>query len=139
MRYTAAQYATALYSLLKGKSPREQKFILARFPALLRVHGAWGRREKILAAVEAQELKETGRQKIEISSATPISRVMKSELVRALGAEKKAMVREKIKPDLLAGVQILINDEVLIDASAAHLVAKLFARNSVSRDHNRMH
>lgn len=130
MRYTAAQYATALCSLLKGKSPREQKLVLARFPVLLRAHGAWGRREKILVAVGVQELKETGRQKIEISSAAPISAAAKREIVQALGSKKKALVQEKIKPDLLAGVQILINDEVLIDASAAHMLSELFGKDA---------
>lgn len=126
MRYSVAQYALALKEALKGKSEKERKEILKRFLLLLRKNHASSKITQILQKYEYMLLKESGLSKVVLASPDPISAEVRREINKAMGG--KGALQEKINQDLLGGITILINDEVLIDASASRQLEKLFAR-----------
>ena len=126
MYYSVSHYGLALKEALKGKSEKERKEILKRFLLLLRKNHAGANLVQILQKYEYFLLKESGLSKVVIESTDSISAEMRREINKAMGG--KAALREKINPKLLGGITILINDEVLIDASASHQLEKLFAR-----------
>lgn len=126
MHYSVSHYGLALKEALKGKSEKERKEILKRFLLLLRKNHASSKIARILQKYEFFLLKESGLSKIVLESPNPISAEVRREINKAMGG--KAALQEKINLELLGGITILINDEVLIDASASRQLEKLFAR-----------
>lgn len=60
----------------------------------------------------------------DIASAAPLSAERRRAIGRSLG--KKAVVSETVDPRLLGGIRILIDDELLIDATASRRLADMF-------------
>lgn len=123
MKYTPQQYAVALYAVLKGKSQTGRKEALKRFLLLLQKQRITFKLPQILREVEKQYLKEKGMQKVEVEVAAS-KKNLKQEIEKILGS--KILFEEKENPELLAGIKILINDEVLVDASAKRGLELLF-------------
>lgn len=117
MRYTPRQYAAALVAALDDKTARERSDIAKR----LADHIARAGMGRHLARI----LKETGRimrQKegivsADIASASALTDAERRTVSRTLGS--KAAITESVDPRLLAGIRILIDEETLIDATAA--------------------
>lgn len=127
MRYTSRQYGAALLGTLEGKTKKKREEVLRHFFSLLRKNRDTGRLSAILREVERIHLRKEGLKKVEIESAAPLTREIKKETSRLMGG--KAFLREYVKPDLLAGAKILVNDELLIDASARRRLRQLFLSN----------
>lgn len=128
MHYSVSHYAFALKEALKGKSEKERKEILKRFLLLLRRNHASSRLARILQKYEYVVLKESGLSKVRIESPAPLKADVRREISKAVG--KKVILQEEIRTELLGGIKILIDDEVLIDASASHQLEKLFTHKS---------
>lgn len=126
MRYRILQYAEALSGALEHKSEKEQRTVARRFAAVLARHRMLGKAEAILAAYEKLTLRAQGARKVLIQSASPISAQLKKEIQKILGA--KIHFEEKETPGLLAGIKILIDDELLIDASGRRQMERMFDR-----------
>mgnify|MGYP003394656396 FL=1 len=62
--------------------------------------------------------------KVRIESAAPVSAQLKKEISEILG--KKIVLEEKTRPDLLAGIKILVDDELLIDATGKRQLERIF-------------
>ncbi len=124
MRYSPRQYAAALLASLKGKTETEQNRLLKSFLVLVRQRGDSRRLGAIVREVEKQSLKEHGWKKVLLESPDPITSQMKKEMGEVLG--KNILWQEKINPDLVAGIRILINDEILVDASAKTQLRRIF-------------
>lgn len=124
MRYSPRQYAAALLSLLKGKPEVVQQRLLRRFLVLVGQKGDGRRLGLILKEVEKQTLHEQGLKKVLVETTDPITIQIKKGIEAVLG--KSILIQEKINPRLLAGIKILINDEILVDASAESQLRKLF-------------
>lgn len=125
MRYGSAQYAEALQGALKGKKETEQQAIVRRFAAVLARHRMLGKADAILAAYEKLTLRAQGARRVKIESASPASDQLKKDIRKILGAE--IYFEEKENADLLAGVKILIDDELLIDASGRRQVDRMLS------------
>lgn len=124
MRYSVKQYAAAFTSALGGKSVSEQKELSRRFLLVLQRHGLWSRRMPIIKEVERQYFKERGTRKVAVAAAAPLTAETRQEIERIIG--KNIFWQETVEPELLAGMKILIDEEVLIDATGKTRLEKLF-------------
>lgn len=127
MRYTTRQYAEALYESLEGKTGAARGRILAGFMNLLKRTGDVRKLDEILARYERVFLGATGKVKVVVESASPLPSSVKKEIGKALG--KPAELVETINPGLLAGIRILLNDTILIDATALRRLERLKISN----------
>ena len=124
MKYRVAQYAQALHVVLKGKAVLEQKQIMRRFAAMLTRHRMIGKSDLIIAAYEKLVQEENGVRKIRIEAASPVTEKLKKEISEILG--KKIYLEEQTNINILAGIKILVDGELLIDASGKRQIEKIF-------------
>lgn len=127
MKLSTKQYASALHRAISGKSEIERKHIIRNFLFILQKNRDWQRLGLILKEVERLYLRESGLRKVEVETASPVKN-LRNELEMILG--KNIFMKEKINPEILAGIKILIDDEFLIDASAKGRVDKMFSKHS---------
>lgn len=126
MRYSPRQYAKALLSLLAGRKPPEQKELIRRFLSLLSKKRDRSRLGLIVREFEKQHIAALRIKKVCLESADPIPARVKKEMETLLG--RNLLFQEKINPALIAGIKILVNDELLIDASAATQISRIFSK-----------
>ena len=99
---------------------------MRRFLFLLSKKGDRSRLGLIVREFEKERLAALGIKKVHLESADPIPAGVKKEMEALLG--RNVLFREKINPALIAGLKILINDELLIDASAKTSLDRLFQK-----------
>ena len=126
MKYRIKTYRDAYLAALEGKTLDEKKTITRRFLALLTRERALGRAGELFRAIRRTHLKKLGRKEVILESAAPLTREAKREIEHALG--KNISTIESVRPELLAGLKITINDETRIDASGKRLVDTMFTR-----------
>jgi len=124
MKYRIAHYAEALHAALKDAPASKHKGIMRRFAALLSRHRMSGKSDLIAAAYEKIVLRESGTRKVKIESAAPASEGLKRAIREILG--KKVFIEDHTNPELGAGIKILVDDELLIDASAKLHMEEMF-------------
>lgn len=124
MNYATGQYAAALRVALADASASERPAMIRRFLALLRKNRDTRRLGAILRKVEKQSLADQGLQKVSVASTSPLAPETKKEIAAAL--EKKPLWEETVDPAMLGGVRILIDDELLVDASARRRLDRMF-------------
>lgn len=117
MKYSPRLYAQAL-AAAKGKE------VIPNFLKLLRKNGDERLLPKIVAEAEKLILVKSGRRKVVIESARPLSDQQKKLLHKAL--KPGDVVEEKISPELVAGVKIIVNNELQFDATLARKLKKMF-------------
>ncbi|MBI3420836.1 MAG: F0F1 ATP synthase subunit delta [Candidatus Sungbacteria bacterium] len=130
MRYTPKQYATTLLAALHRKSTEERRQIIANFAAVLHRHRMWAQRKRVLAEVEKLAVRQSGLHKLLVSSAAPLDPKIQQELSHIF--HDKVLMATRVIPDLLAGITILLDDELLIDASGRTGLAILLKRHQTS-------
>lgn len=123
MKISPRAYAKAFIGILKGKSAVEQKKMFRRLLGIISKKGDTKQLGPIMREVERLYFASQKKKKVVIESNNPVSELVKREVKHLLG---DVSIIEKLNPALLAGIKILINDEVLIDASAAAQLKKLF-------------
>lgn len=126
MKYRASQYAEVLWSALEGKTEAEQKKIIKRFGELLVRHQATGKTRAIYAAYEKLELRKQGMREVRLEMASLASDKLKKEIHGDLG--KNIHIKEIVNPDIIGGIKILVDDEILIDASVKRQIESLFRK-----------
>lgn len=126
MKYRITQYAEALHGALKAAPASKRREIMRRFAALLTRHRMSGKSDLVVAAYEKIVLQESGMRKVSIASAAPVTEQLKKEIGGILG--KKILIKEETHPELLAGIKILIDNELLIDASAKRQMERIFQK-----------
>ena len=113
--------------LLARHSPAragEGPALIRRFMVALRKNRDTRRLGAILRKVEKKLLADQGLQKVSVTSASPLAPAVKKEIAATL--EKKPLWEETVDPSMLAGIRILIDDELLIDASARRRLDRIF-------------
>lgn len=123
MKYKAKKYAEALAGAITKPGADADK-ISKNFLKLLEKNGDMKKAKEILALAESLFIKKTGRRKVVVETARKMKAKQK-DLVESL-AHKGDIVEEKINPDLLAGIKIIINDEQL-DLSMQRKINNLFS------------
>jgi len=124
MKYTIKQYAQAIFEALKDKPEKAQKEITERLLKLLVKNGDWKRHVAILKALEKLILKEKGLKKVFAEAPQEIPVVLKSEIENIFGG--KIYFLQKINHSLLGGIKILVDEEILVDASAKKQLDNMF-------------
>lgn len=129
MRYTNQQYAEAfLLALDNQKSEPQRREATRRFLSILQKNGDSPKLQTILRILEKKYLHKEGLKKVSLEYAGRLSPDTKKDIEKILG--RKIIITERKNPDLLAGIKILVNDEILIDASAKRQMDKLFRRQN---------
>ena len=126
MKYRVSQYAEALAGATEGKSEAEQKRIVKRFSDLLVRHRMIGRAKMICVAYEKLVLQKKGMRSVRIETATPASEKIKKEIHTMLG--KNIHIEAITNPDVLGGIRIVVDDEILIDASVRRQMENMFRK-----------
>lgn len=124
MRYATGQYAAALSKALTDAPAAQRPAMIRRFLALLRKNRDTRRLSAIMRRVEKQSLADQGLHKVAVTSASPPTPELKKDIAAAL--QKKPLWEEIVDPAMLGGVRILIDDELLIDASARRRLDQMF-------------
>ncbi len=114
MKNNTASYARALAQIL-SKNEFDEKKIVKNFVKLLVSVGYENKAEEILALTEDLLLQKQGKNKITFETArtvTPSQKKIMESIVK-----KGDIVSEKINPELIAGIKIIINGSMQFDAS----------------------
>ena len=125
MKHSPRQYAQAIYLALEKKSEKQRRELWKKVLLLLRRNGDMTKLPSILRGFEKVYLGEEGLQKVDIETVSPLGSGLEKEIKKVLG--KKLLISKKINPGLLAGLTIMVNDEVLIDSSAKRRLDNIFA------------
>ena len=124
MKFSVRIYAEALAKALDNKTKEEQKHAAEKLRQILIKNRDRQKLNQILAETEKIILKRAGAAKVLLEAAEPVSDKIKRQIKESVN--KKVFFKEDVKPELLAGIKILINDELLIDASAKSRLNKIF-------------
>lgn len=127
MKYTIKQYAEALHDALEeARDDDARKSMIRRFMMALRRNRASMHLERIIAAFEKYYLSKRNVRKIEIRTASELKEEDRKTIADLTG--KNAIIDVIIQPDLLAGMTITIDDELMIDASGKRRLERLFTK-----------
>lgn len=124
MRYLAIHYAQALYEAFKDKKETEYKTLLNNFFLLLRIRREWSRLQEIVHAYEKYYLKQENMHKVHVESAHTCSDTIRIQIKNAI--DGTFLLEEVVRPELLGGVSIILDNEILIDASIKRQLEKMF-------------
>jgi F0F1-type ATP synthase delta subunit len=130
IRYTTGQYAQALLGAVEGKSAVLRNRVFRNFFILLRKNRDTARLSAILREAERSALSKMGIKKVEVESAAGLGAFLKREISRLAGG--KIYFKESVKPELLGGLAILIDEEILIDASVKRRLEVMFSGNATN-------
>ncbi len=122
MKYTFSHYAEAFCAACGGKTEKEQKKIARQFLLFLQKHREIRNLPPIVHAVEKRELRNAGARKVLLQSPFPADERVKKEIKRIFG---KTVFQEETRADLLGGMRILVDDELLVDASAKRQLERM--------------
>jgi F0F1-type ATP synthase delta subunit len=125
MRYSPSQYAEALYDALLDKTRDAYSTTVKHFLYILRKNKDYQALPVILSRFEKVYLKKKNLRKVDITSASKLSTEVHDEIQKIMGED--IVIEEKIKPELLAGLTLLVDDTLYIDASAKTRIARLFS------------
>ncbi|HBT81794.1 hypothetical protein A2757_03205 [Candidatus Giovannonibacteria bacterium RIFCSPHIGHO2_01_FULL_48_47] len=125
MKYPAEIYAQALFEALEEDGGKEESKALKRFSALLEKNNDADNFEKILRAFEKIIVEKSGGKFVTLEFSRPVD----ENLVKKLSSifSKKDFVEFRERPELLAGVRILIDGEKELDFSFQGRLNKLFS------------
>lgn len=126
MKYKATHYACALAQALEDTTPEIARVRVRAFAELLKKHRMLGKAEDIARAAERRLAKNAGVRRVRIESPAGNSKTIQKEIIELLNG--KVWIEEKVSPELLAGIRILIDDETLIDASGRQRLEKIFQK-----------
>jgi|SRR3989338_2036528 len=117
-----AKYNIKNYAMALAGTKSDNKDAAQRFLELLRKHGQFKNAKKIVELAQKYYLEKRGNKKITLETAR------KTELKTILKSLQKEgdMVEEKISPELVAGVKVVINDEKQLDFSLKNKLDNIF-------------
>jgi F0F1-type ATP synthase delta subunit len=127
MKYPAHIYAKALAEVIvaaEGAGEKEQDAIVARLVAFVRKNGDEAHLRKIVEEAARFVRGKSGVRKVMMETARPLGAQQKKKLAAFI--KTGDVVVEKINPELVAGVKIIVNDELQFDGSLKGKLDKLF-------------
>lgn len=124
MKFTSAQYAEAILDATEKRDAAGRAKAIKNFLAILARNRDLKRLPAILHNLESQYRARHGIKKVEVASPEALPPAIRRDIETALGA--KTILIERVRPELLAGITLIINDEIRIDASASRRLAQLF-------------
>ena len=124
MKHTIRQYAEAFLSALHEKKEKERARVIKGLLETLRRNGDKSKLALILNETEKQYYKNQNVHKIKLSSVFPVHDSIKKEILKSMG--NGVVTDEVIDSSLLGGIKILVDDEILIDATIKRQLERLF-------------
>jgi F-type H+-transporting ATPase subunit delta len=126
MKFTAKQYAQALYDSLEGTDPKDIDLVLNNFVEVLALNNDVRIFEQIEEEFHKLELAKDGKKLAEVTTAQPLSKDSERDIIKELNKIVKGDVelKKKIDEKILGGVIIKVDDQ-LIDASVRGELGKL--------------
>lgn len=123
--YSPITYAKAFVKAVAGKmTPQKEERIVKNFLDLVKKNRDTLRLKKILLRTEELLRKKSGRNKWTFETARQLDESLRKQLLSLV--KTGDIVEEKIDPQLIAGVKIIINDEIQLDQTLAAKLKKLF-------------
>lgn len=123
MKYPAKIYAKALVELALKKGEKEKEIVI-NFLNLLKKNNDLQGASKIIELCQKFYFKKTGKKKIVLEVARKLNKDNR-EMLNDL-AEDSDLIEEKINPDLIAGIKIIVNEEKQFDQSVLNKLKKIF-------------
>lgn len=124
MKRSPSQYALALYEALQDSEVSNRKKTISGFLKLLEKNRSTKLLRRILVQYEKVYLAKKGLRKVEIESARKLPNSVINHLESIF--HSKVLISEKHNPELLAGLTLLLDDSLYIDASAKTKINSLF-------------
>ncbi|OGZ63909.1 MAG: hypothetical protein A3A98_01315 [Candidatus Staskawiczbacteria bacterium RIFCSPLOWO2_01_FULL_40_39] len=122
MKQKAKNYAAALVDSLATVKPGREKSIVANFLKLLEANGDMKKAKEIIALAEGLFLKKTGNKKIVLETARPLNSRSVFKKIKKEGD----IIEEKINPELIAGIKIIVNNSRQLDFSLRKKLQQIF-------------
>jgi len=123
MRYPAEAYARAFTEALAEHSSKKDHIIKSFLDAVYK-NGDWPAVWKILDLIIKKITRDSGGRVVSAEFARPLSEKMISEFKEKFSAKDHMEI--SIKPELIAGVRVLIDGEKELDMTLAKKINKLF-------------
>lgn len=128
MKYPAHIYAKALAEVIgdssKKSDEKEDAVIVRNFLALVRRNGDEAHLRKILEEAARFARGKAGIRKVSVESARALSNAQEKQIASFLKAGD--VVEHAIDPTLIAGIRIILNDEMQFDGSLRGKLDKVF-------------
>jgi F0F1-type ATP synthase delta subunit len=122
MRYSPKQYASALFESLSEKGTNADVVVKGFVKMLV---GNYDRAllPKILMQFKKLERNKAGRHEVVLTSARQLEKSVIADVKKKVG--ENSGIKEVIDPQVLGGVRILINDEIIIDGTLKSRIQKM--------------
>jgi F0F1-type ATP synthase delta subunit len=133
MKYSTHLYSKALAEVIAAAKPVaatkpahevRQTLIAKNFLALVRKNGDEAHLRRILEEAGKLVCAKEGTQKVILETARTLGRAQKESLQSFV--KKGDVIEEKINPELVAGVRIIVDDEMQFDGSLRGKLDRLF-------------
>ena len=126
MRFTAKQYAQALFDSLTETDPKHTDLILDNFVAALAENNDLRLFDDIASEFHKMELAKRGIKEVEVTSAKPINKENEQQILEELNKLVKGdlELKKKVDEQLIGGVLIKFDDK-MIDASVKNDLEQL--------------
>ncbi|MBI4049426.1 MAG: ATP synthase F1 subunit delta [Candidatus Doudnabacteria bacterium] len=123
MKFTAKQYAQALYEALQATSPSDTEAVLDNFVQILATNSDLRMFDDIASEFHKQELAVKGVKQAVVTSASPINNANEQAIVEALNKIVKSKIEldKKLDPSLVGGVVVQVDDLFLDSSVKANL------------------
>ncbi len=116
MKYAPRLYACAFAAVAaRVKTPAAERAAIQNFAALLQKNGDMRAHDAILAALRRAVVQESGGRMVRVETARVLSEHMRRR-IRKLFKERD-YVEERILPELIAGVRVVVDGEREFDGS----------------------
>lgn len=115
-------YARALAEVVLNK--KENKKSVENFLALVKKNGLERKLKEIVELAENIILAKQGKNKITFLTARKVT-PSQTKLLESI-VKKGDIIKEKINPELIAGVKVVINENRQLDMSMANKLSKIF-------------
>jgi F0F1-type ATP synthase delta subunit len=123
MKYKSKDYAIALMEVL-AESKTDEKKTSQGFIKLLERQGDLSKAKEIIEITEFLLAKKNGKKSVIFETARRLSENQKNTLLKS--TEKGDIVKEKINPELIAGVKIIVDNEKQLDQTMFKKINNLF-------------
>ena len=124
MKYRSTLYAKALAQASLEAKEKDHEAIVKNFLGLLKKNGDEAELRKIVPEAERIIRRATGKRKMTVQSAralTPAQEKMMKHL-----SKPEDLIEYGVVPELIAGIRIILDDELQFDGSLRGKVDKLF-------------
>jgi F0F1-type ATP synthase delta subunit len=126
MKHKPHIYAKALVEVLSlpaGPGRKGDNEIAKNFLALVRKNGDEGHMRKILEEASRFARGKSGVRKVTLESARTLQQSQRTALGHFI--KPGDVVEERVDPELIAGIRIILNDEVQFDGSLKHKLDRI--------------